>query len=93
MRFIVWFHYFIINLMTYHELPRFIKSGGYEWFNLIAKCYSVDCNWHISYTRNTDNGVSHLLYVSSKYKYIAYMKMVFVLWRNRSDISYSVDYL
>lgn len=94
MKFIVWLHYLLINLITYHKLPCWLNCDGCEWFNCIEKCYAIDCKWHIRYSRYDKNGdMIDLLCVEHKYKYIAYLLMVFELFRNRKEITYSIDYL
>ena len=94
MKFLNFLHYFIINLMGYHVLPRFIGYNGYEWHNVVF-CSISDNYWHIFYSRFNDkrDGQStiEMIDVSSRFKYIAFLKTLCVLFRMRKNIVFSID--
>lgn len=86
-------HYFLINLFGYHKLPCFIKHGGYEWHNIVFRGMS-DKRWRIYYSRfngNGSHGTEELIDVRSRFKYIAFLKTVLVLWKWRKRISFTID--
>ena len=91
--YIIWFHYLFINLLCYHKLPCWLLCDGDEWFNCVEKCYAIDCNWHIHYSSYVSGELVDLLVVEHRSKYVAYLLMIFELFRYRDKLSYGIDYL
>ena len=92
MEFVNYLHYLIVNLFGYNKLPCLIKHGGYEWHNL--SFHGSDRKWHIYYSRfnkGGSHGTEELIDVCSKFKYFAFLKTVWVLWKWRKNISFSID--
>ena len=96
MEYIVFLHYFLVNLLYLEILPVTIllKKNGYEYYS----CVYQDTNqnkgrWVAMYStlikRETDTEI--LIEVKSKYRYILFLKMVFALWKIKDSIIITID--
>ena len=96
MEYIVFLHYFLVNLLYLEILPVTIllKKNGYEYYS----CVYHDANqnkgiWVAMYSklikRETDTEI--LIEVKSRYRYILFLKMVFALWKIRDNIEITID--
>lgn len=96
MEYIVFLHYFLVNLLYLEILPVTIllKKNGYEYYS----CVYHDANqnkgiWVAMYStlikKETDTEI--LIEVKSKYRYILFLKMVFALWKIKDSIIITID--
>lgn len=95
MKILNFLHYFIVNLMGYNVLPCFIKYNGHEWHN-VAFRNITDKRWHVFYSRFNGKGhdghaTEEMIDVCSRFKYIAFLKTLCVLFRMRKSITFSID--
>ena len=96
MEYIVFLHYFLVNLFYLEILPVMIllKKNGYEYYSCVY--HDINQNndiWVAMYSklikRETDTEI--LIEVKSKYRYILFLKMVFALWKIRDNIKITID--
>ena len=96
MEYIVFLHYFLVNLFYLEILPVTIllKKNGYEYYS----CVYHDSNqnndiWVAMYSKliKRETDIEILIEVKSRYRYILFLKMVFALWKIRDNIKITID--
>ncbi len=90
MKILNFLHYFIVNLMGCNELPCFVKYNGHEWHNVVF-CDITANRWHVFYSRFNGNSTDEMIDVCSRFKYIAFLRALYVLFRMRNSITFSID--
>ena len=91
MNIFVFFRYLLLNLLWFNCVPHMIWCYGHEWFSFIEKC--EDNIWYIRYSRFIDSyHTESFISVSNRFIYIAYLKMVYRLWKLRNVITIKSDY-
>ena len=79
----IYFRYFILNLLWFNCLPSIIKSDDEEWYCVVNRDKK---RWYIDYFKFVGKETKEMIKVSSKSSYIAYLKMVHKLWKNRKKV-------
>ena len=96
MEYIVFLHYFLVNLLYLEILPVTIllKKNGYEYYS----CVYHDANqnkgiWVAMYSKliKRETNIEILIEVKSRYRYILFLKMVFALWKIKDSIIITID--
>lgn len=96
MEYIVFLHYFLVNLLYLKILPVMVllRKNEHEYYS----CVYHDANqnkgiWVAMYStlikKETDTEI--LIEVKSKYRYILFLKMVFALWKIKDSIIITID--
>ena len=87
----VFLTYLLQNLLDFGKLPKFIHIGEYSYYSCVYydKYMGTD-KWIASYMTlvNNETDVTSIIEVTSRYRYIVYLKMVFALWKTRKNIDY-----
>lgn len=95
MEYIVFLHYFLVNLLYLEILPVMIllRKNEHEYYSCIY--HQSDGVWVADYSklmkRGEIDGGEILIEVKSKYRYILFLKMVFALWKIKDSIIITID--
>ena len=95
MEYILFLHYFLVNLFYLKILPVMIllKKNEREYYSIIYR--QSDGVWVAVYSKlmkkGEIDGGEILVEVKSRHRYILFMKMVFALWKIRDDIKITID--
>lgn len=95
MEYILFLHYFLVNLFYLKILPVMIllKKNEREYYSVIYR-QSNDV-WVAIYSKlmkkGEIDGGEILVEVKSRHRYVLFMKMVFALWKIRDDIKITID--
>ena len=91
MRFLVFLHYFVANVLGMNVIPHNILCNGVKYFSI----YDKDLNGvhNISYSAYIISNVdlTNLFVVTAKSKYMVYIKTVNELWKRRDKVLFSID--
>ena len=83
---LVYFYYFLLNLVGINVLPTIIIYNGLEWYNEIM--YD-DNDWNVHYVRFVHKSETEVSFeVVGDGRYSVFLKMVCLLWKNRKDIQF-----
>lgn len=95
MEYILFLHYFLVNLFYLKILPVMIllKKNEREYYSVIYR--QSDGVWVAIYSKlmkkGEIDGGEILVEVKSRHRYVLFMKMVFALWKIRDDIKITID--
>lgn len=89
MKYIIFVHYFFINLLGFATIPHIIQVGGKDWFSTI---YDENAMYYAVYSRYINRkDMEDLFLIESKFKYILYLKTIAKLWKLRKNIIFGID--
>ena len=89
MKYIVFVHYFFINLFGFGIIPNIIQADNKDWFSVIFIEGDKYCVAYSRYINKKD--METLCYVKSKFKYLLYLKTIARLWQMRRNIVFDID--
>ena len=95
MEYVLFLHYFLVNLFYLKILPVMIllKKNGREYYSCIY--HQSNGLWVAIYSKlmkkGEIDGGEILIDVKSRYRYILFLKMVFALWKIRDNIKITID--
>lgn len=95
MEYILFLHYFLVNLFYLKILPVMIllKKNEREYYSVIYR--QSDGVWVAIYSKlmkkGEIDGGEILVEVKSRHRYVLFMKVVFALWKIRDDIKITID--
>jgi len=96
MKYIVFLHYFFVNLIYMQIIPNMIslKNNGNEYYSCVYyDAYKNRNIWIAMYSKlirmETDTHI--LIEVTSRYRYVVYLKMVLALWKIKDNINLTID--
>ena len=88
-RFTSFMFLFLYNVFGANFLPSIINYNNVSWFETVV--YDGE-NWEICYFRYVEKAKKELLFrVLTKKRYIAYMAMLRILWKNRKHLNFSLE--
>lgn len=96
MDYIVFLHYFLVNLFYLEILPVMILSrkNGCEYYSCVYHdTHQNKGIWVAMYSRliKRETDTELLIEVKSRYRYILFLKMVFALWKIKDSVEIAID--
>lgn len=84
--FLFYLTYCLLPIDEMNRIPPIINYHGSDYFSIVTK-YTYD--WKLTYEKNLSSYAREILFeTTSTLKYFVYLKMLWVLWKNRKKISF-----